>query len=135
MIVDASVAIKWLVREDDSGLANLLIDRSDLAAPELIVCELANAIWKKWKRGELASVPKHLPRIIEIFDEVAPMTALAARAAGIAIELDHPAYDCFYLALAEVRDDVVVTSDQRLMNKLAHTDYARLLVPMESLAQ
>jgi|CXWL01.1.fsa_nt_gi predicted nucleic acid-binding protein len=135
MIVDASVAIKWLVREDDSRLANLLIDRTDLAAPELTVCELANAIWKKWKRGELAGVPTRLPRITEIFDEVAPMTALAARAASIAIELDHPAYDCFYLALAEVRDDVVVTSDQRLMNKLAQTDYARLLVPMESLAQ
>jgi predicted nucleic acid-binding protein len=42
-----------------------------------------------------------------------PMRQLAAAAARLAIELDHPAYDCFYLALALQEQCPVVTADQR----------------------
>ena len=35
MIVDASVAIKWLVVEENSDLASSLILRGDLIAPEI----------------------------------------------------------------------------------------------------
>jgi predicted nucleic acid-binding protein len=35
-----------------------------------------------------------------------------------AIELDHPAYDCLYLALAVENDCRFVTADERLVNKI-----------------
>ena len=44
-------------------------------------------------------------------------------ATRIAIELDHPAYDCVYLALARRRGAPLVTSDQKLVTRLARTRY------------
>ena len=45
-VVDASVAIKWLVDEPLSErAAKLLKDDLPLAAPELIYAEAANALW------------------------------------------------------------------------------------------
>ena len=35
------------------------------------------------------------------FAFLSPLTPLAARATALAEALDHPVYDCFYLALAE----------------------------------
>jgi predicted nucleic acid-binding protein len=39
-------------------------------------------------------------------------------------------YDCFYLALADREDSIVVTAEGRLAGKLAGTDWARLVVPL-----
>ena len=43
--------------------------------------------------------------------EVAPMRALLAPAATLALELGHPAYDCIYLPLPETLSCDLVTSD------------------------
>jgi predicted nucleic acid-binding protein len=134
MIVDASVAIKWLVAEENTDIANGLIGSTYLAAPELIACEVANGVWKKWARKELASVPQRLPFVLQLFDEIFPVTPFAFRAAELAIELNHPAYDCFYLALAEARGDVVVTADARFIDKLAPTSYKALVMPLAGIA-
>jgi len=46
-IVDASVALKWLVVEENAAQAvSLLQSGSDLFAPRLIIDEVANALWK-----------------------------------------------------------------------------------------
>jgi predicted nucleic acid-binding protein len=134
MIVDASIAIKWLVAEEQSDIANRLIGSGFLAAPELIACEIANAIWKKWARKEIAAVPPRLPRVLDLLDEIVPVAPFALRAAELAIELDHPVYDCFYLALAEARRDAVVTADAKLIAKLAPTAYQDLVVPLRDVA-
>jgi len=41
--------------------------------------------------------------------------------------LDHPAYDCLYLALAEQRQATLITADQRLLKVIAAVDGARHL--------
>jgi predicted nucleic acid-binding protein len=46
---------------------------------------------------------------------------LALRALVISSLLDHPAYDCFYLALAEQRGSIVVSADRRLLQRLSGT--------------
>jgi predicted nucleic acid-binding protein len=123
MIVDASVAIKWLVPEENSDLANELL-QEELIAPDLVAAEISNAIWKKWGRGELVGVPPGLTDVLRAFDSLEPIAPLAQRSAEIASELDHPAYDCFYLALAEMRGEVLVTADERFLNKISGTDFA-----------
>jgi len=55
---------------------------------------------------------------------------LASRAFGLARRLDHPAYDCLYLALAELERTHVVTADRRLLKKLVGTDAERLARPL-----
>jgi predicted nucleic acid-binding protein len=47
-----------------------------------------------------------------------PSRALLESATRLAIELDHPAYDCLYLALAVENDCRFVTADKRLVNKI-----------------
>lgn len=42
-----------------------------------------------------------------------PMVRLPPPAIGHALNLDHPVYDCFYLALAEAEKTELVTADLR----------------------
>ena len=60
LVVDASVAIKWVVEEEGSEAAAGLLDGSTLAAPDFLIPECANILWKKVRRGELA--PEGKPR-------------------------------------------------------------------------
>ena len=58
-------------------------------------------------------------KLIERADvELYPMRALLQPATKLAIDLDHPAYDCIYLALAIARDAKFVTADARLISKV-----------------
>ena len=121
MIVDASVALKWLVDEDHSDVARALLGRVDLMAPTLIHAEVGNAIWKKRRRGEfsdeadLASLPGRLASILPTIDE----TPMMDRALTLAIEMDHPIYDCVYLAVAAALDQDLVTADLRFASRLS----------------
>lgn len=125
MIVDASVAVKWLVEEEDSDIARALLGRVDLIAPTLIHAEVANAIWKKRRRGELsddpelAALPDMLASVLQTMDET-PMIGLAL---AIALELGHPIYDCIYLAVAETLDQELVTADDRFRKRVASHVY------------
>ena len=51
------------------------------------------------------------------------MSGLAAAAARLAIDLDHPAYDCFYLALAIQTQYPLVTADTRFHDKVRGHPY------------
>ena len=89
-------------------------------APDLIVAECANILWKKVQRTELskdeALIAARLLQSAEI--ELVPSRALMESATRLAIELDHPAYDCLYLALAVENGCRFVTADERLVNKI-----------------
>lgn len=46
LVVDASVAIKWVIDETDSAAASRLVGTAPLMAPDLIGAELANVLWR-----------------------------------------------------------------------------------------
>lgn len=128
VVIDASVAIKWVAPEALSEHAVALLEGPRLAAPDLLVAECANILWKKVARSEMqgdaAIVAAEAIERVEI--ELVPMRLLLAESLKLALELDHPAYDCLYLALALARDCRFVTADGRLVNKLAQTGGRRL---------
>jgi predicted nucleic acid-binding protein len=66
----------------------------------------------------------------DMLDELAPSAPLAARAFAIASALAHPAFDCFYLALAERHGTRLVTADRRLVTRLAASQWAKLVVAL-----
>ncbi|MEE8562589.1 MAG: type II toxin-antitoxin system VapC family toxin [Alphaproteobacteria bacterium] len=119
LIIDASVAVKWFVREDGHGDALELLDRAeDLHAPDLILSEAANTAWKKCRRGELArdqaeAIATALPHY---FSRIWPSRGLIARALDLALALDHPVYDGLYLACAEAADGTLISADRRLID-------------------
>lgn len=120
LVIDASVAIKWFVDEPDTPLASVVYLKHALIAPELLGAECANILWKKHRRGELAldAFEEALLEFETAAIELRGMRELIALAGAIASRLDHPAYDCFYLALAIEEQAPFVTADASLVRKL-----------------
>ena len=120
LVIDASIAVKWVVEEDGTPQALALRQRAKLIAPELLVAEGANILWKKVRRRELskdeAVLASRLLQAAEI--ELQPTRSLLEPATRIAIELDHPAYDCLYIALAVANGCQFVTADESFVRKL-----------------
>ena len=122
LVIDASVAIKWVVQEQESDSAHDLL-RHRLLAPDLILAECANILWKKVQRRELsAGEAIAAARTLADSDvEHVPMRGLIEEATRLAIEIGHPAYDCMYLALAVLQDCAFITADRKLVQKVAAT--------------
>ena len=56
IVVDASVAIKWVIPEEGAEAALRARAHFAISAPELIIPEMANILWKKHQRRELSAV-------------------------------------------------------------------------------
>jgi predicted nucleic acid-binding protein len=122
IIVDASVAVKWVVSESGSVEAAALLDQGRLAAPALWLSEASNALWAKVMRRQLT--PDEARRQAADLAE-APVVSIALPgllpvAMKLALELEHPIYDCFYPSAAMQKDTHVVTADRRLFEKAAN---------------
>lgn len=134
-IVDSSVACKWFTVEDGHQAAQgLLSEPSVLVAPSLLLFEVANVFWKKQRLGEIdedtrKDAVEHLRRS-ETLELVGPRP-LIGRAVSIAGALAHPAYDCFYLACAELFGARCVTADRRMLKSVAGTPFAHLAEPLD----
>jgi predicted nucleic acid-binding protein len=133
LVIDASVAIKWVIEEHGTPEALALL-RHRLFAPDLLVAECANVLWKKARRKEMTAQEALLTaRLLQRADiELAPMRALLETATSLAIALDHPAYDCTYLALAETLACDLVTADRRLGEKTLPAGYKAKVLPLTS---
>ncbi len=119
-VIDASIALKWLVEEIGTPDALVLRQRARLIAPELLLAECANILWKKVRRDELSKDEAILAaRLLQAADiELVSTRSLLESATAIAVELDHPAYDGMYIALAAASGCRFVTADDRLLRKL-----------------
>ena len=126
LVVDASVALKWVVEEEGSEAA-LALKGHDLAAPPLMRVEAANALRTLAARRAIA--PAVALDLLGLLQEapvtvIEPDDALERRALEIALELAHPVYDCVYLALAERMGRVLVMADGRLLRAVRATEHA-----------
>jgi predicted nucleic acid-binding protein len=123
LCIDASIAIKWVIEEAGTKEALALRNNAKLIAPDLLISECANILWKKVQRKELqkneALLAARLLQGAEI--ELVPTRSLLEATTQLAIELAHPAYDCVYLALAMERGCRFITADDRLLRKIAES--------------
>ena len=120
LVVDASVAVKWVVEESETDEALLVRRVGTLVAPDLLFAECANVLWKKVRRSELnvdeAKMAARLLRQAGV--EITSTTRLMESALQLAVQLDHPAYDCVYLALAMQLACPLVTADSGFRRKV-----------------
>lgn len=133
LVVDASVALKWFVGEDGSDLAIELLNGGEpLIAPDLVLAEVCNAAWKSLRRREIdrAQFDEVANDVTQVFQRLVPLDRLIRPAAALARELDHPVYDCFYLALAEAENAPMVTANRRLVAALGGTPLAGRVRPL-----
>lgn len=136
-VVDASVAAKWLFEEElTSNARALLRAERPLVAPDLIFAEVGNVAWKRALKGEMSAqharvAVRALPQLLSLS---VPNAGLLNSALDVALTLEHPVYDCLYLALAEQREAPLVTADTRLMDRLAERGWAGTVVSLTEIA-
>jgi predicted nucleic acid-binding protein len=133
-VIDASVAVKWVLRETGSDAADALLDDHDLIAPALWLVESGNALWRRARIGEITA-DEAKARLSELRN--APVVSLAIephveQALDLAVELGRPVYDCLYLTVALRHRTQMVTADRRFaaaMNGSHFSGIVRLLAP------
>ncbi len=123
-IIDASVAVKWVVPEIGSDHAAALATYR-LSAPDLLDAECAHVLWVKVARGEIgeADALTRIARLIAAPVDRIPCRELASAALKLSIDLGHPAYDCLYLALAIRTAAPLVTADTKFLRAVAAHPY------------
>lgn len=137
IVPDANVVAKWVLAEPDSPVAEAVAVGRVLLAPDLMLVECSNILWKNVRRGLLTGeeaehaltllqdVGFHLTRDADLLSD-------AHRLAG---DLGHPVYDCLYLALAQRHGVPVITADRRFAALGERSpELAATLVPLSALA-
>lgn len=126
IVVDASLALKWVLDEPYTVEANDLLEnwrehRHKLLAPALFLYEIANALTKRTQRKQLtlAQGQQRLGFFLESGSLLQQIGAVHTRALELADRFRLPtAYDAHYLALAEFQQCEFWTADERLWNSV-----------------
>ena len=121
VVVDASLAIKWVVDEPYSREAERLLEKwkdEDVrtVAPGLLPYEVANALYKRVLQGEISADDAR--KGVEAIHEAGPVlldhTSVHGEAIRLARELGRrTSYDTHYLALARKENCECWTADRR----------------------
>src|SRR5262245_38827699 len=101
MIIDASVAVPWLIETPFSSSARKLrreINRS----PCLVLIEASSSLLKYVRAGHLERPDVHaaMTALPVALNELVEDAKLLPSAIDIAVSLPHKIYDCLYLSLA-----------------------------------
>lgn len=125
-VIDASVAIKWVLHEPGREDSLQLLDAYEsslltLIAPVLLLIEVGNVLSKRCRRKELTAA--QVRDAYRIFQLRVPVLIDVREQMSSAFELSlaHqiPVYDCLYLALAIDRRCDLVTADKRFHSAVA----------------
>ena len=136
-VIDASVAVKLLVDEADSDAAReLAASGQQLHAPRLMASEVANALWRKARVGEIerADAGAALALMTDMPVRWNDDELVSADAVRLALALDHPVYDCVYLALAHRIGAVMLTADSRFVTAVSSTEHGEAVVTLADYA-
>ena len=120
-VLDASAAVRLILADPAAAdLAERVGGAALVLAPELMLTELANTLWKLRRADRLNDLDPQelLAEARELVDRLEPDRHLQAEALALACHLNHPVYDCLYLALAR-REAASLISSDRLLNALA----------------
>lgn len=125
LVVDASVAVKWILPEPEHEQADAILrayqdEKLDLLAPYLLVSEVANVLWKRIRRAELSA--RAAARCFEQLLRSCPLLVDSPSVSRSALELaaahDRTVYDCLYLAWALEQRCDLVTADERFFRAM-----------------
>jgi len=97
-------------------------------APDLLLPEVGNALWKYHRSGTAVPSAREVLTLLERCDvQLIEGSAILERAYALACELDHPVYDCMYVAVALRHNAKLFTFDKRLAGRLRSSAYERLV--------
>lgn len=128
IVVDASVAAKWLLPEPGSQEAiDLQEGPHELFAPDLIRLEVAAAITRRVRAEKDALDPddavSRCDRWLRLLDRAVifliPEAELLEQAVKLSAKIKHPLQDCMYLAAAKRLDAPLITADEPFQKRAA----------------
>ena len=124
-VLDASVAMKWVLPEIDTLKAVRLRNEyrqglRELIAPDVFIPEVAHALTKMERRGivPVGFAERRMLNIINCLPDLFPTLPLVRRAIQIASHARIAVYDCLYVALAEREGCELITADEKLIRNL-----------------
>jgi predicted nucleic acid-binding protein len=134
MVVDSSVAAKWILPEPDAAQAKRLIAEVAMKGKRLIVLDLAfveitNAIWKRYHRGlaTLDDTRGFLDDLLQGPVHSEPAVRPLKAALEIAAKYDRAVYDALFVALCQDLQLQGVTADEPLYNAI-HSDFPQIIL-------
>ncbi|MBC8114784.1 MAG: type II toxin-antitoxin system VapC family toxin [Candidatus Saccharimonas sp.] len=126
LVVDSSVVFKWFVAEDDSDIAHSILEawqqmKLKCHAPDWMLAEVGNILWKRQRRAEITTVfASECLNDVDALPLVwADSRSLLPAAMTLAMTHGRTVYDSIYLALAIQLGCPFVTADDRLANAVA----------------
>jgi predicted nucleic acid-binding protein len=132
-VVDASVAVKFVTEEIGSDEAVSLLRSPDpLIAPDWLLAEVGNALWKKVRSGSVsqATAVEALTAMPDFFQELHPSRPLLDRAYELAFAMSHSLYDCLYLELARQQGTVLITADKEFQRAAVRSGHGAQVILM-----
>lgn len=136
LVVDANVAIKWVLPEIYSDAAwRLRGSDYSLIVPDFFFPEIGNIFWKRVRRGEMSleDAKNDLEALCGLPLLICPSFPLMPSALEIAARVDQAVYDCVYLALAVTNHCQMVTADERFYNALRSDVFSAHLMWVEEI--
>jgi len=132
VVLDASVAVRWVVEEEGSVEAAALLEQElSWITPRLLLTEVTSALRRKVADNALAPavagqaldvlLQAVADGVIRLIDD----ERIIGQALLLAMSLQHKVPDCLYLALAEREGAAIATADDRL-SRLAHSRAVRV---------
>ena len=129
-VLDAGAVIGWFVREEEGGprgadAALQLLEMAThgdltLHAPELLLAESANVLWKltRFRDYPVAAALRAVAAIGASPLQIAGMSSLVAPALALAATHGCTVYDATYVALAQTLRLPLLTTDAKLVRRL-----------------
>lgn len=117
IVLDASASIEVVLnRPQGSRFGALLEQAEQVLAPDLLISEVTNTIWKyhRYEHLNLDACEQALEFAIGLVDVFVPSQSLYREAFLLARAARQPAYDMFYMALAQREDTGFLTLDVKL---------------------
>ena len=131
-VIDASVAAKWFIPEEDSDKASRIMreysdGKIDLYAPDLLIYEVANVLrYRPDLTGE--TLTNDMENLFKLqLNLIPPSTDMISEAAARARVLDLSIYDACYIVIAEILATNLITADTKLYEKCRSTEIVFLL--------
>ena len=130
IVLDASVFAKMFFEEAHSAQVRRIVSKArELIAPDLILAEVANVIWKRHARREVddAEAAVVVREILRFPIRLIPTTVLLSDAFSIALDCQRSVYDSLYLAAAIQHHATLITADRRFARAIAATASAQFV--------
>ena len=128
-VIDTSALVKLVIPEDHSDtvadIAELYrASRIQLVAPDFILLECANVLWKYARRDNapISDMISAIETLIRIDLRLVPQAELIEDALRFALDVGITVYDAVFCVTARRNQSELITAALRLVNSLAGSD-------------